>query len=88
VKDEARVTGDSGTATVSGASPPLCSQRPEYQKYSTATDLCMPVAPESPGGDRVVPEIWCQKSGSFLARILELVGWPQVNDEQTEKNLS
>jgi len=53
------------------------------------------------GARNLVPEIWevthvseeeleTTEGGGvdFLAEILELVGWPQVNDEQTEKDLS
>ncbi len=59
----------------------------------------MPVTTETAGGERVVPwevthvreedlETTEREGVDFLAELLELVGWAQVNDEETEKDLS
>jgi hypothetical protein len=62
----------------------------------------MPVAAETVGGERVVPttqtrltpdgqenlETTEREGVDFLTELLDLVGWSQVNDEETDKDLS
>ena len=84
-------------ATVSGEFPSRCSERPEYKQVVNVDEEDM-VDDEGVEEEREIWEVTHVsekdlettegKGVDFLAELLELEGWSQVNDKETEKELS